>query len=185
MLNHQEILEAASRPLPPSGEDSNEPVIRINPFDEKCVNPNSYNVHLGKFLTTYDRYGSGRVLDFKSCEPTQHIEIDDEGFVLKPGILYLGHTVETTLTLGCVPVLHGRSSAGRLGLSVHVTAGLGDIGFHGQWVFEIHCLHPIRVYPNIPIAQLSFTPTSKSDIIYRGKYQAQHGPVGFRPDPEN
>jgi len=57
--------------------------------------------------------------------------------VLAPGQLFLGRTVERTETHGLVPMIEGRSSIGRLGLFVHVTAGFGDVGFCGFWTLEM------------------------------------------------
>lgn len=53
----------------------------------------------------------------------------EEGLLLEPDRLYLGRTNEYTYTEGFVPMLEGRSSVGRLGLFIHVTAGFGDVGF--------------------------------------------------------
>ena len=61
------------------------------------------------------------------------ITIPEDGLLLEPQKLYLGRTIEYTATEGYVPMLEGRSSIGRLGLFVHVTAGFGDIGFKGFW----------------------------------------------------
>ena len=55
--------------------------------------------------------------------------IPEEGLLLEPNKLYLGRTKEFTTTSKYVPMLEGRSSTGRLGLCIHVTAGFGDIGF--------------------------------------------------------
>jgi len=67
-------------------------------------------------------------------EPTTiPIEIPPEGYVLEPNVLYLGHTNEVTHTNVYAPFIEGRSSIGRMGISVHITAGFGDIGFNGTW----------------------------------------------------
>ncbi|MFR1945037.1 MAG: dCTP deaminase domain-containing protein [Faecalimonas umbilicata] len=50
-------------------------------------------------------------------------------------------------------MLEGRSSTGRLGLFIHVTAGFGDVGFAGYWTLEIFCVQPIRIYPNVKSAK--------------------------------
>ncbi len=53
-------------------------------------------------------------------------------------------------------MLEGRSSVGRLGLFIHVTAGFGDVGFAGYWTLEIFCVQPIRIYPNVEICQIYY-----------------------------
>jgi dUTPase len=50
------------------------------------------------------------------------------------------------------------SSIGRLGLIVHATAGFCDPGWRGTLTLELNNLTrvPIKLYPGLPIAQLSF-----------------------------
>src|SRR4051812_5444120 len=93
--------------------------IQIEPFDIKYLNPNSYNLRLHEDLLVYTEMP----LDMKRDNPTQKLTIPPEGILLQPGKLYLGRTVEHTITQNLVPMLEGRSSVGRLGLYVHVTAG--------------------------------------------------------------
>ena len=107
--------------------------IFIEPFDDSRLNPNSYNLRLHNELLVYDSH----VLDMKVKNETKTISIPPEGLVLEPGIVYLGRTVEYTKTLNHVPMLEGRSSIGRLGIYIHVTAGFGDVGFSGYWTLEI------------------------------------------------
>ena len=83
--------------------------IVIEPFDEKRVNPNSYNLSLHNELLVYEN----RVLDMKTPNPTKKITIPEEGLTLDPGRLYLGRTQEFTRTDRYVPMLEGRSSTGR------------------------------------------------------------------------
>jgi dCTP deaminase len=104
------------------------------------------------------------------------VRIPEEGLVLQPGRLYLGRTVEFTETHGFVPMLEGRSSIGRLGLFVHVTAGFGDVGFSGFWTLEISAIQPIRVYPNVEICQIFYHQISGDYRPYSsGKYQNNKG----------
>ena len=76
------------------------------------------------------------ILDMKANNEIEHLTIPEEGLVLEPNKLYLGRTVEHTETNNLVPMLEGRSSIGRLGLFVHVTAGFGDVGFKGFWTLK-------------------------------------------------
>src|SRR5690606_35047853 len=103
--------------------------IFIEPFNERQLNPNSYNLRLHNQLLVYE----DPVLDMKKPNKTSVLTIPESGLVLEPNRLYLGRTVEYTRTEGFVPMLEGRSSVGRLGLVVHVTAGFGDVGFAGYW----------------------------------------------------
>ena len=73
-------------------------------------------------------------------------------------------------------MLEGRSSIGRLGLVIHVTAGFGDVGFAGYWTLEMFCVQPIIIYPNVDICQIYFHTISGDHIpFYRGKYQDNTG----------
>ena len=146
--------------------------IAIEPFDPERINPNSYNLHLHDQLLVY----TGEILDMKTPNPTRTIDIPAEGIVLEPGCLYLGRTVEYTRTDGFVPMLEGRSSVGRLGMYVHVTAGFGDVGFAGYWTLEIQCVQPIRVYAGVAICQIYYHSVLGDYIPYSsGKYQNNTG----------
>lgn len=108
------------------------------------------------------------ILDAKT-EPTLHrFEIPADGYLLTPGILYLGSTLEYTETHDHLPDLDGKSSGGRLGVSIHVTAGKGDVGFCGHWTLEITVVHPIVLYPGMPIGQLRYS-------TVRGEVKSRYG----------
>ena len=166
MLSGEEILREI--------EEGN---IVIKPFDKKLINPNSYNLHLGKDLLVY----TDEVLDSKKENRTKRIEIPPEGLVLEPNTLYLGRTVEFTDTSKYVPMLNGRSSIGRLGITIHVTAGFGDVGFKGTWTLEIFCIKPVRIYPNMEICQICYYPVvGDKNIKYQGKYLNQEDVTASR-----
>jgi len=146
--------------------------IKITPFNESQVNPNSYNLRLSNELAYYE----DDVLDMKKKPTLKSIQIPEEGYLLEPGKLYLGRTVEYTETDKYVPMLEGRSSIGRLGLYIHVTAGFGDVGFSGYWTLEMHCLQPIRIYPNVEICQIYYhTINGEYDLYSSGKYANNQG----------
>lgn len=126
--------------------------IVIEPFRPECLGTNSYDVHLGKHLAVY----AERVLDARKHNQIEHFDIPEEGFVLQPGILYLGVTEEYTETHNSVPFLEGKSSIGRLGIDIHATAGKGDVGFCNTWTLEISCVQPVRVYAGMPVGQLIY-----------------------------
>ena len=146
--------------------------IVIEPFNEKKLNPNSYNLTLADELLVYDQ----PVLDMKRPNPTSRLTLPEEGMVLQPHRLYLGRTEEYTRTEGYVPMLEGRSSTGRLGLFIHVTAGFGDVGFAGYWTLEIFCIQPVRIYPNVQICQIYYHDIHGDYAPYQsGKYQNNTG----------
>jgi len=142
--------------------------IIINPFDETRINPNSYNLTLHNELLVYENHS----LDMKFPNQTLSITIPEEGLILEPGVLYLGRTNEYTETKSHVPMLEGRSSIGRLGLSVHACAGFGDVGFKGYWTLEISCIQPVRIYAGVGICQIYYHTIDGDYSPYvSGKYQ--------------
>ena len=146
--------------------------IIITPFDEKRINPNSYNLSLADELLVYEQ----DELDMKKPNPTKQIVIPEEGLLLEPNRLYLGRTNEFTKTDRYVPMLEGRSSTGRLRLFIHVTAGFGDIGCAGYWTLEIFCVQPVRIYPNVEICQIYYHDIDgEYDLYSSGKYQNNSG----------
>lgn len=141
--------------------------IEITDFDRRRLNPNSYNIRLHNELLVYDtdrinpetgnmQHTSHGPLDMKKMNPHHVIKIPEQGLLLQPNRLYLGQTMERTRTDFYVPAIDGRSSVGRLGIEIHVTAGFGDIGFSGWWTFEITCVQPVMIYPHVEIGQIYF-----------------------------
>ena len=126
--------------------------ILIDPYNPENINPNSYNLTLHEDIVTYEEV----VLDMKKNNRVRNMKIPESGLVLEPNRLYLGRTVERTETHNLVPMIEGRSSIGRLGLFVHVTAGFGDVGFAGFWTLEMFAVQPIKIYPGISICQIFY-----------------------------
>jgi dCTP deaminase len=154
--------------------------IIFEPFNEAQLNPNSYNIKLADELLIYDP--AYFPLDPKKDNPTIPLKIPEEGLVLQPGVLYLGRTDELSGTYNFFPGIDGRSSTGRLGIAIHITAGYGDDGFCGFWTMEITVIHPTIVYPGMEIGQIYFQPIERaSDEVsdrskgYHGKYQNNKG----------
>lgn len=146
--------------------------IHINPYNPAQLNPNSYNLCLHHELMVYDNL----VLDMKAENEVSKLVIPEEGLQLEPGKLYLGRTIEHTRTDKLVPMLEGRSSIGRLGMFVHVTAGFGDVGFNGFWTLEIFVVQPLIIYPNVEICQIYYHHLDGEYTVYQsGKYQDNSG----------
>jgi dCTP deaminase len=143
--------------------------IAIDPFDESHLNPNSYNLSLHNELMTYEEV----VLDMRRPNRVRRLVIPPEGLVLSPNQLYLGRTVERTETHNLVPMIEGRSSVGRLGLFVHVTAGFGDVGFCGYWTLEMFAVQSVRIYPGVAICQIFYHQVA-GDITEYASNKYQH-----------
>lgn len=160
--------------------------ICVDPYDPKLVGPNSVDLRLHEEMKIYEalpkrmrglpgsRSAAPTVLhplDMRKDFGTRTIQVFEDGYVLEPGTLYLGRTVERVGSDVYVPMVEGRSSCGRLGLQVHMTAGFCDTGFEGTITLEMTVVHPVRIYPNVPICQVFFL-TPKGNIrLYEGRYQ--------------
>lgn len=152
--------------------------IVIDPYDRSCLGTNSYDVHLGRYLATY----RDAVLDARKHNEIDVFEIPEEGFVLQPGVLYLGVTEEYTETHAHVPFLEGKSSVGRLGIDIHATAGKGDIGFCNTWTLEISVSMPVRVYHLMPVGQLIyFSVQGDVENFYNRKPNAKYNERTTKP----
>lgn len=148
--------------------------IIIDPYHPEQLNPNSYNLRLHHELMTY----SEPELDAKAENPTRTIVIPEEGFVLQPGELYLARTLEYTETRNLVPMIIGRSSVGRLGITVHLTSGFGDTGFQGFWTLQLTCVRKVRIYAGMKICQIFYHTITGDVSEYRSsKYQKNAGIV--------
>jgi dCTP deaminase len=146
--------------------------IQIDPFCSEQLNPNSYDFRLGTQIKIYKQY----FLDPKKHNRTNTVEIPEKGYVLMPGRIYLGHTAETMGSDYFVPIIRAKSSIARLGLFVHVTADLIDIGSHNQWTLQLNPVQPMRIYPNMCIGQVTFWRVFGKITLYKGKYQGSKGP---------
>lgn len=120
--------------------------IVIDPFSPEAVNPNSYNYRLGPLLKVYDQ----------AADAFQTVEMPEDGIVLQPGRMYLGHTAEVIGSTDYAMSLIGRSSIGRLGLFLQVSADLGHTTSCHRWTLEMVATRAIRVYPGMVIGQVSF-----------------------------
>lgn len=141
--------------------------IIIEGYDPARLNPNSYNLTLHDELMVYEEV----VLDMAKPNRVRRLTIPEEGIVLSPNQLYLARTVERTTTHNLVPQIEGRSSIGRLGLFVHVTAGFGDVGFSGFWTLEMFAVQPVRIYAGVPICQIFYHEITGEITEYASKYQ--------------
>ena len=148
--------------------------IFIDKFNENNLGSNSYDVTLNEKLAVYIH----KRLDVDSVysdNDLREIIIPETGLILEPGELYLGLTNEIVGTEKYVPILEGRSSMARLGLTVHLSAGYGDAGFTGRWVLEITVEKPLRIKPNIRIAQIGFIKIKgKVKNLYKNKKGAHY-----------
>lgn len=165
--------------------------IEIDPYNEDNVQPASVDLTLGSEVRVYSsqivtqfeerdqddgkqpgaslHHDLFHPIDPRQPQTTKSFQMDERGWLLRPGILYLMHTAERLHTKRYVSVLDGKSSIGRLGVVVHLTAGYGDPGFNGQYTLEVSCVHPVILYPGMKIAQMRFHTLEGLITDYRWK----------------
>jgi dCTP deaminase len=141
--------------------------IDIDPFDPALLSPNSYDFHLGDTIGWY----SAQRLDCAQDNAFEVHTIPPEGMVLTPDRIYLAATTERIGSDHFVPIIRARSSVARLGLFVHVTADLIDIGSHNRLTLQLHAVQPVRIYPQLRIGQVTFWTVEGEIVLYDGKYQ--------------
>lgn len=165
------------------GEES----LVIDPYEESNVEPASVDLRLGNDFVQYSHYNPQDVtidtakgfdsLDQKASDCGEWDEI-----TIEPGEFYLATTLErVSLPDDIVAEVLGRSSLGRLGISVHQTAGLIDPGFTGEITLELsnHGPAPVTLYAGDRICQIVFTELSSPALNPYGhegsQYQNQSG----------
>ncbi|MDP2656435.1 MAG: dCTP deaminase [bacterium] len=146
--------------------------IIVDPFDQKYIQPASIDLHLDRHFLMFDRQ-KHYVIDPKKRldDMMTDIEIaDDQPFVLHPGEFALGMVFEITgVSKEYVGRLEGKSSIGRMGLLIHVTAGFLDPGNSLKMTLELYntSTMPMLLYYKMPIAQMAFEKiSSPCDVPY-------------------
>ncbi|MGW4412554.1 dCTP deaminase [Nonomuraea sp. NPDC004702] len=136
--------------------------IIIAPFEHSRLSPNAYDWRLGEHLRVCEDE-----LDAAAPSEFPEITIPDEGTVLQPGVLYLGHTLERTASERYVQLLNGDRSIGTLGIWVHISAPLGHAGHAIRWTLEIRVARPVRVYRGMTFGKLIFAQTFGAPCSYQ------------------
>jgi dCTP deaminase len=166
--------------------------IGITPFHPECLNPASVDltlhpvIRIPSVLTEYIDVASVPEGYTEPFDMVSSIDGQEDGWRLDPGDFILASTTEVIeLPDDITARVEGKSSIGRLGMAVHVTAGYIDPGFRGQVTLEIANLAPwtIRIRPHMRIAQIAFTRMSEPAARpYNevGHYSGQVGPTESR-----
>ncbi len=170
---------------------------RLTP-GELTIGPNSIDVTLGNRILAPT--SEGGILDprdpaslsFYALSPVD--ATNGKAFMIMPNVVYLGFAAERfSVQQSCnekrlesvVQMLDGRSTVGRIGVAVHVTAGFGDVGFAGNFTLEIVNFNrrPVLLYPGMRIGQIAFHEvwsSGSNQLRYNGAYANNH--IG-RPVP--
>jgi dCTP deaminase len=170
--------------------------IRIDPWSPELVQPASVDLRLGDSFRVFHNH---RIAAIDLRQPpdnlTEEVTVPADGaFVIHPGEFCLGRTLEwVELPDDIVARIEGKSSLGRLGLIVHATAGFCDPGWKGTLTLELNNLTrvPIKLYPGLPIAQLSFMALDRPALRPYGSpglgshYQGQRAATESRYEGES
>jgi dCTP deaminase len=143
--------------------------ITIEPYSASHLNPNSYDFRLGTQLGV-PVFKNG-FLEFDI------VDLPVDGYALRPRTMYLGHTLEKLGSDTYAMRLVGRSSLGRLGLFLQVSADLGHTGACHQWTLEIVAALPFKIYPKMRIGQISFWENLGTPDAYEQRYSAFNAPT--------
>ena len=146
--------------------------VTLDPFEPDHLNPNSCDLRLGNTLLVY----ADEVLDPRRPNSVRKLRIPRDGMRLRGGGFYLGSSVERVGSTKFAPIIHAKSGIARLGLFVHLTADLIDIGSIGNITFQLHPVVDIMVYAGMRIGQVSFWKPRGEIWLYNGKYQGSVGP---------
>lgn len=164
----------------------------IEPYDESNVEPASVDLRLGEEFTFVTKSYYGAVVDLEQDGTdalSYHTTLGE--CTIEPGEFVLGTTLERVeLPDDVVGNVLGRSSLGRLGISVHQTAGYIDPGFEGEITLELsnHGPAPVKLHAGDRICQIVFTELSSPALNSYGhegsQYQNQEGatPSGMQFD---
>lgn len=139
----------------------------IDPYDKSSFSysPLGFDQD-GAYIMKPDEFIIGAVFERSEFIPQPEDSVTPDGYLDKrPNV---------------VSKLNGKSSLARLGLLVHVTAGLGDVGWGGHYILELKNLSgcKLKLHKNMPIAQLEFYYVGIVDRPYgheelNSKYQDQ------------
>lgn len=173
-------------------------LITIDPWSEDLLQPVSYDLRLSHEIriarTDVHTIDPGKQpeddVSYYGAIPsnrsyTSTATIPGDGARLEPGQFLLACSMETiTLSPHIAARVEGKSSLGRMGVQVHITAGFIDPGFSGQITLEIHNVAPwgVMLYPEMSIAQIVFEQVSppERDYTKTGHYCGQRGPTESR-----
>jgi len=145
--------------------------ITIEPFSLDMLNPNSCNYRLGEQLYRVETSADGGRARRIPCP------LVNGRWLLAKQQLYLGHTLEVIGSTRYVTSLVGRSSMGRLGIFVQVSANIGHVGAIHRWTLEIVTAHDTYLYPHQRIGQISFWTVAGAQQQYVGWYGRHNEPM--------
>lgn len=157
--------------------------------DSEFIQPSSCDIELSNDFIVFD--DNVKRTDLQTIDPMKENDLGKEiivedTYTLDPGEFVLGNTKQTIMVPDNLrATVEGRSSWGRLAITVHVTAGYIDPGYgwessfgEGNVTLEISNLNnrPVELIPESRFCQLEFAELKEpSHKPYCGKYSGQRG----------
>lgn len=166
--------------------------IEITPeLNDKQIQPSSIDLRLGNTIQTFKENNTLYLDTHEDTTPymSKYTIPENHKLIIQPHEFLLATTHEyIRLPDNIVGRVEGRSSIGRLGLTIHVTAGYIDPGFQGNITLELYNMnrHPIAIYPGQRICQLVLEELNESagypygSVVCGSKYQGQTGATASR-----
>ncbi|OGZ17355.1 MAG: dCTP deaminase [Candidatus Nealsonbacteria bacterium RBG_13_36_15] len=166
------------------------------PNFEKQLGPCSLDLKLGK---TFKKFKRSEIpfIDLKTNIPIEKIMseiklVPGKPLIMQPGDFIIANTEESfEIPPDLAARIDGRSSLGRLGIVIHITAARFDPGWKGKAVLELGNLGtmPVALYPGMRICAITFeTLSSPSEVPYLKqkdhKYAHQKSPRASRVNQE-
>ncbi len=146
--------------------------IKISNFNEKNITTNSYDLYLWDEILIYKE----EVLDTKKENNYEIKKIPKEWLLLNQWDFVLASTKEKIWSNFYVPIIHNKSWIARLWLFVHITADLIDIWSYWNSTLQLFATLPVKIYPWMKIAQVSFWQPKWDIELYKWKYQNSKWP---------
>ena len=150
--------------------------IIVEPYDESCLEPNSYGFHLGDTLLVL----ADEIVDPTIPTTSRKIVIPESGYVLQPDVFYLGHTRERIGGTQVASELYANHSVAAMGMWVQTSAPLGHVGAAIKWTLEICVAAPVRVYPGMRLGKICFWQNLGPIERYKGRYSESTTAVASR-----
>ena len=158
----------------------NENKLVVKPLDKLQIQPASIDIRLGNTFCLLDQ---GKNATIKLGDKLEYKTLFQDKYVLLPGEFVLASSMEyVELPLDIAALVEGRSSLGRIGLSVQNAAWV-EPGFTGEITLELFnaSKYAIELRSGYKIGQLIFVKTNRNVLNpYSGKYQNQRGATGSR-----
>lgn len=161
--------------------------LKVEPLEdeETQIQPSGIDLRLGNQFRIFKSMSTPYIDPKQPVEGyTEALELDgSRPFILHPGEFILGTTQEhIKMADDLVGMIDGRTSLGRLGISIHTTSAGINPGWEGRLTLEISNSGkmPVALYPGMRVCKLSFvklsSPPEKTYQTKEGaKYQSQNG----------